>query len=260
MLLLAIAIGCFAVLYYQVMTNGLPITIAKPEPSIVVTFNYTKAFIYHQGGNPVETYSVIVNNDTIKTGGDYHIGDCITVPVQNHDSLIMTDDTNKAVILYVGDVRLPVYVAPPQPITNETLFVTSLGTTYNGWTKIGVTPYINSLDYPTNYISSIPESTKIGWFSFSNVTIQGTSFVVNLSCYCKRSDTAGRLYVYVDYSGGTGVQYGPIAQHSTWSYDTFNLGTHTVAEINNLRVYLLAVCSSGYPVIVDYIKVDINKV
>jgi hypothetical protein len=249
--------AAFGLLYFNVL-NIEWIHIDKPMPSVYATVGYSSVNIEHEGGNQVNRYSLFKNGVLFRNGSNWMIGDRINVPVVNGDNLLMLGDDEVLVIL--DDILLPVPIPGPEPpATNETLFETSLGTTYTTWIRVGTSPYINLLD-STNYIECNSENQKIGWFGFSNVSIEGTSFLLNISAYCKNSGNNGRAYFYVDYTGGTGTLFGPVGQHTAWQYDVINLGTHTRAEVNNIRIYIYGATSTGYPVEIDYANIGVKVV
>jgi hypothetical protein len=138
----------------------------------------------------------------------------------------------------------------------------ALGSTYAGWTRTGTTPYVSAKDYPTNYISTASNGAQIGWFDSPSTTLTGT-LTVNISIYCQNIDGAGNdgADVYVDYTGsGSGTNVGRVGQHTAWQYDTINLGTHTISEVNNLRVYLQYYKSgTAHNVLIDHIRIGLNQ-
>lgn len=108
-----------------------------------------------------------------------------------------------------------------------------------GWEEVGSSPYLGAQDYPSNYIWSTTNNGRERYFYFPSTTLTGT-LSVNISIYCNNDDGAGndKADVYVGYTGsGTGSYVGSVAQHTNWQYDTIDLGSHTVSEVNNLRVY-----------------------
>ncbi|DAC72004.1 MAG TPA: hypothetical protein DSN98_07500, partial [Thermoplasmata archaeon] len=135
----------------------------------------------------------------------------------------------------------------------------SLGATYAGWTRVGTTPYVSAKDYPTNYISTASNGAQIGWFKFPSTTLTGT-LTVNISVYCSDADGSDGADVYVDYSGtGPGTKAGTVGLHSGWQYDTIDLGTHTVTEVNNLQVYLRYFKSgTASNVYVDHLRIGVS--
>jgi hypothetical protein len=63
---------------------------------------------------------------------------------------------------------------------------------------------------------------------------------VNISIYCNNDDGPGDDYadVFVDFTG-VALDYGDIAQHTSWSYDTIDLGSRTATQVNNARVFFI---------------------
>ena len=123
----------------------------------------------------------------------------------------------------------------------EWLDADGFDSTYTDWLSAGVSPYLGAQDQPVNYVyENAKDGDIVGWFDFAGTTFSGSSLSVNIPIYCNNDDSAGNDYaeVLVDYTGG-GSLVGTIGQHTGWSYDTIDLGTHTVFEINNLRIYLV---------------------
>jgi hypothetical protein len=145
---------------------------------------------------------------------------------------------------------------------NEWLSCNALGITYPGWTRVGTTPYVGAIDYPTNYVYTATNNAQIGWFDFPSTTLTG-ALIVNISIYCRNVDGAGDdgADVYVDYTGsGLGTNVGRVGQHTAWQYDTINLGTHTISEVDNLRLYLYYMKSGNQNnVFIDHIRIGVNQ-
>lgn len=104
-------------------------------------------------------------------------------------------------------------------------------------TLVGDTPYLNAQDQPTHYVWSLSNGAQTGWYDFPTTSLSGT-LTVNISIYCNSDDTDDKADVMVDYTGsGAGADVGDAGLHTDWLYDTIDLGTHTVAEVNALRVW-----------------------
>jgi hypothetical protein len=146
--------------------------------------------------------------------------------------------------------------------TQEWLNCNALGSTYAGWTRTGTTPYVSVKDYPTNYVYTASNGAQIGWFDFPSTTLTGT-LTVNISIYCQNVDGASNdgADVIVDYTGsGSGTNVGRVGQHTAWQYDTINLGTRTISEVNNLRVYLVYYRSgTARNVLIDHIRIGVSQ-
>jgi len=146
---------------------------------------------------------------------------------------------------------------------SEWLSCNAYSSTYTGWTRVGASPYLGAQDQPTNYVYLVGNGGEdIGWFDFPSTTLTG-SLNVNISIYCNNDDGTGDDYanVYVDYTGsGAGVDVGDVGQHLNWDYDTINLGSHTVSEVNNLRVYFEYVKVGGADdVRIDHVRIGVTK-
>jgi hypothetical protein len=121
-------------------------------------------------------------------------------------------------------------------------------------TFYGTQPYLDAQDQPTNYLESSENNAQSGWYYFPSTTLTGI-ITVNMSIYCNNDDGAGndKVDVMVDYTGsGAGLDVGDVGQHTAWQYDTIALGTHTVAEVNALRVWFDWVFSGGK----DEVRID----
>jgi hypothetical protein len=127
---------------------------------------------------------------------------------------------------------------PGMGVRSEWINVNAFDSTYNDWTGVGSTPYLGAQDQPSNYIYTSSNNADEGWFDFPSTTLTG-SLSINITIYCNNNDGAGNdgADVWVDYTGtGAGTNVGRVAQHTSWQYDAISLGTHTVSEVNNLRV------------------------
>jgi hypothetical protein len=145
--------------------------------------------------------------------------------------------------------------------SSEWLDVNAFDSTYTDWTSNGSSPYLGSQDQPTNYIYTSGATDDEGWFDFPSTTLNGT-LSVNITIYGNNDDGAGNdgAEVWVDYTGtGSGTNIGTVAQHTGWQYDTISLGTHTVSEVNNLRVRLRYYKSGpGDDVRIDHIMIGVT--
>ena len=126
------------------------------------------------------------------------------------------------------------------PVT-EWLNCNSYSNTWSAWYRTGTSPYLNAQDQPTNMVYEKSGGQTIGWFGFSDTGLVG-SLNLDISIYCRNNDGVNddNVHVYVDYTGsGAGTLVGEVGAHTTWQYDTINLGAHSVSEVNNLRVYFV---------------------
>ena len=147
---------------------------------------------------------------------------------------------------------------------SEWLDCDSYDFTYTGWVEIGSSPYLDSQNQPVSYIRTMSNGVDEGWFDFPNTTLTG-SLNINITIYCNNDDGAGDDYaeVIVDYTGsGSGSNFGNIGQHTSWTYDTIDLGSHTISEINNLRVRFNYVRVGGLfgadDVRIDHVRIGVS--
>lgn len=263
MLLLGIAVASFSILYVYTTTHEW-IHIDKPTPNVFGTANYTGVLLEHGSGVEVSDYMVLVNGVKVAIGKNWTIGNTIYVPAKTHDSLLMIGDDQ--LVMQWPDIVLPIAPAPYIPQTSEWLNVDSWSKTYNSsyWHKVGIKPYLNSKDYPTNYIyATNSEAQKIGIFGFQNTTLSGSSFAVNISFYCWDSDVTGLFNAYINYTA-SGTSWSILAhtfgKHTTPSYETVSLGTFSLSKLNNVRIYLTGYSSAGKYLYVDHVKLGVKIV
>ena len=148
---------------------------------------------------------------------------------------------------------------------SEWLNVNGFDSTYaidpvSGWNCAGASPYLDAQDESTNIIYTKIDNSDVGWFDFPSTTLTGT-LTVNISIYCKNDDGTGndKANVFVDYVGGGGSDVGDIGQHTTYSYDTISLGTHTVTEVNALRVYFnYEKVTAADEVYIDHVRLGVS--
>jgi len=146
---------------------------------------------------------------------------------------------------------------------SEWLDVNAFDSTMSEWDNlVGASPYLQYQDEPTNYAhEEKTNGAELGWFNFPSTTLTG-SLSVNVSAYARNDDGAGndRIKIFVDYTGsGSGVDVGEVGDHTTYSYDTIDLGSHTVAEVNALRIYLqIYVSPAADDVYIDHLRIGVS--
>ncbi|MFW9927414.1 MAG: hypothetical protein ACFFDM_11730, partial [Candidatus Thorarchaeota archaeon] len=121
-------------------------------------------------------------------------------------------------------------------------------------TIVGTSPYLDTQDYPTNYVSTKTPGSQGGWWQFPNTTLTG-ELTVNVSIYCWNVDGTNDdgFDVYYDTSGGPGTLIGRVAQHTTQQYDVLPIsGTFTQSQLDSLRIMLVLYKSGG----ADYVYAD----
>lgn len=124
----------------------------------------------------------------------------------------------------------------------------------------GDSPWLGAQDQPTHMRGELASAdAQLGWFDFPATTLTGT-LAVNISCYTDSLDGDDWLDVWVDYTGaGAGADVGDIGLHIGWQYDTIDLGSHTVAEVNLLRVHFIyKKGGGGDDVWIDHCRIGVS--
>jgi len=109
----------------------------------------------------------------------------------------------------------------------------------NGWTKVGAEPYLDAIDYPTNYVYTNTNGDTIGDFLFEDTTVGGSCWI---DIYC-RGDGDDTITVYVwDDIGKLWLTAGTITPATVWSWkglDLTPLGFTSVDKINGIKMYMV---------------------
>jgi hypothetical protein len=243
LLLLAIAIACFSIIYLYTTTHEW-IHISEPTPTIFATMGDNLVKFEHLGGETVSNYTIFKNGVKVKSGENFKIGDTITVPAQVGDSVYMVG--NNQLLMQVNNITSSSNQSePPEPpsppeVTYQYLYVVGDSNTWTAWKTLGPYPYLSETN-DTIYIYHSVNAVQDGWFYFSHIQTSKT-YPVKLQIYCWTSALSNcRADVYVDYVGtGSGTLIGCVAkQHTVAQWDTINLGNHTISEINHFRCYFL---------------------
>jgi len=141
---------------------------------------------------------------------------------------------------------------------NENLDCNGYDGTYSAWTFAGASPYLDAVDYTTNYIYTSGDNNNVGYFTFPSTSLTSGSATVTLYVYCMSGDGNDLASVYYNVGAGdidTGVD---VCDQTNWQYDTVNLGTLTAAQINALSIRFTSVRSPpGSEIRIDYIYINV---
>jgi Fe-S-cluster containining protein len=140
----------------------------------------------------------------------------------------------------------------------EQLGVTSLGTERTGWSETGTTPFLDSQDYPDNYISTSSKQVEHGDFSFANTVIgAGTINSVHLYIYAYYS-VARRLGCWIwDDSASDWVDLGVTVSTQQWYNIDISSYITTWAEIDAFKLFVKSFNSTANAIVdAAYILVD----
>jgi hypothetical protein len=131
-------------------------------------------------------------------------------------------------------LMLPLFVKPSYA-TTVTLAVNSYDLTYNQWNKYGVSPYLHDDDNAGNYIAKQASAQKDGYYGFSDLPSEITSF----SSVTLKIKTWNRPYVYL-WNGASWVQVFTYTDQSGWTYSEVDVSSQldTVAKVNGAKIYV----------------------
>ncbi|GAG98585.1 unnamed protein product, partial [marine sediment metagenome] len=181
------------------------------------------------GSNVVTT---IAGDDT--TGNSGALED--TVALDEYVSLeVVPDDTPTIRDAYWGLVCF-IPVCP----RDLCLFVNgyAVGDARDGWTKVGDSPYIDILDFPTDYIWSDTDVEQTGDYSFEDMT-QGRPTTIEVSLYCKRAVGSETITVNI-WDGFQWNDVGDVTPDATWAWKTIDVSAtlNSFAKVNVAKMWL----------------------
>ncbi|MFW9805969.1 MAG: hypothetical protein ACFFFK_04510, partial [Candidatus Thorarchaeota archaeon] len=141
---------------------------------------------------------------------------------------------------------------------NENLDCNGYDSTFTAWTTAGTSPYLDAIDYSTNYIYTSGNGDAAGYFTFPSTSLTSGSAIVTLYVYSMSVDGDDLASVY--YNVGSGDVYSGIdvCNSTTFQYNTVPLGSLTVAEINALSIRFTSVRSPpGSEIRIDYAYINV---
>jgi len=139
------------------------------------------------------------------------------------------------------------------------LYVNADDETRTDWTRVGTNPYLDTIDYPTNFVNVTGNNLNVGDFNFTDSgKFTETINSVEVQLYAKQSGTNNNLEVFVwDGSSWTslGSQITPISL--SWMNWTATTELDTWTKINGARIYIVSKTAAGtYEVDCARLRVD----
>ncbi len=110
------------------------------------------------------------------------------------------------------------------------------------WDEIGSTPYLSSINYPTDYITTDIDA-KEEKFDFANTSATGTINDVKICVYARQNATHnGQMEIHIYNSTGPQRITTITPNNSAWTWNNFSCLTalSTWAEVNNAKLRLTA--------------------
>jgi len=127
------------------------------------------------------------------------------------------------------------------------LYVSADDETRTDWTRVGTNPYLNAIDYPTNFVNVSGNNLQIGDFNFAD-SRKSTETInsVTVQLYAKQSGINNNLEVFVwDGSGwaSLGIQTTP----TSWGWMSWTATTvlDTWTKIDGAKIYLVSKSAAG---------------
>jgi len=139
------------------------------------------------------------------------------------------------------------------------LYVNADDETRTGWTRVGTNPYLDAIDYNTNYVYASGNNLVVGDFNFtdsgkSTETIDG----VTVQLYAKQSGTNNNLEVFV-WDGSSWTSLGTQVTPTSWGWMNWTATTQldTWAKIDGAKIYIKSRAAVGtFEVDAARLKVD----
>lgn len=125
------------------------------------------------------------------------------------------------------------------------------------WTETGADPWLDALDYPTNYISTTTHGAKHGDFTFENSTTMYDR--VTIQVYVQ-GDAPVICQLYLYYWDGTAWRSAIAEVPDSWGWLNFTATyIDTLEKLNGLQVYLRARLIPSGSIEVDCVRVDLES-
>jgi len=139
------------------------------------------------------------------------------------------------------------------------LYVNADDETRTDWTRVGTNPYLDAIDYNTNYVNVSGNNLVVGDFNFtdsgkSTETIDG----VTVQLYAKQSGTNNNLEVFV-WDGSVWTTLGVQVTPTSWGWMNWTATTvlDTWTKIDGAKIYIKSRAAVGtYEVDCARLKVD----
>jgi len=139
------------------------------------------------------------------------------------------------------------------------LYVDADDETRIDWVRVGANPYLDAIDYNTNYVSVSGNNELVGDFGFANSGKSSESInSVVVQIYAKQSGTNNPLAILI-WDGSSWTSLGNIATPNSWSWMNWTATTllNTWAKIDGAKIYIVTASAAGtYEVDCARLKVD----
>ena len=127
--------------------------------------------------------------------------------------------------------------------TANILYVNGFDNSFTGWTRVGSSPYLSAIDYPSNYISAIANySETIGVFDFADLGTYGGGKIY-LEFYCNTNSTGADEIATFLWNGTNFGAIGSVYPAPTWGWQSIDITTkiNSTSMVNGAKVYFVPV-------------------
>jgi len=145
---------------------------------------------------------------------------------------------------------------------NLDLYIDSFDNTRTGWTRHGTAPYLDSQNYPTDYVwLGLDRTESIGDFGFQNSSksLEKINSVI-LRVYAWKEDSQDRLWFYLWDNSSWDNAHNVIRTSAGWTEFDVTARLDTWAEIDSAKIYLNGDTTQAgtYRLFADYAMLRIN--
>ncbi len=217
---------------------------------------------YYGQASPIsaETAKVILQNGTAGTSTIYTNSTSAKVSVSGYGyDFVDNNDTDVDLSADKGTHSNFTAQKYDPDLINDTLTEENMGTnslmwlyvndddeTRTGWTRIGANPYLDAIDYNTNYIYATVAGKEVGNFSFTD-SGKSTETInsVTVQIYAQQSNSKN-LQVFV-WDGSSWTSLGTQTLTTSWRWENYTATTvlDTWAKIDGAKIYLRTESGAG---------------
>jgi len=142
------------------------------------------------------------------------------------------------------------------------LYVNADDETRTDWTRNGTNPYLNAIDYPTNFVNVFGNNKVVGDFNFADSgKYTETINSVTVQLYAQQSSTSKDLEVFV-WNGSSWTSLGIQTTPTSWGWMSWTATTvlDTWTKIDGARIYVQTKSAAGtYEVDCARLQIDYNS-
>jgi hypothetical protein len=130
--------------------------------------------------------------------------------------------------------------------TTMWLYVNSDDETRTEWNRVGTNPYLDAIDYNTNYVHSSLNNMEVGDFGFAD-SGKSTDSINNVTVqvYAQQSNSK-TLEVHI-WNGSSWMLLGIQTLTTSWRWENFSATTilDTWTKIDGVKIYLISTNAAG---------------